>query len=176
LLRIVAGIYKPDSGKITVRGKLAPILHTGTGFNEEFEAEENIITSGIILGMKKSEIKKKVDAIIEFAELEEFRNQKMKYYSDGMRARLACSTSLMINPDILLMDEILATGDIHFREKSYKEFLSFKERNKTILYTTHNVEMATELSDKLILLHHGKLITIGEPKEVLSKYLEITNT
>jgi len=175
LLRIIAGIYKPDSGKVTVRGNLAPILQTGTGFNDEIKAEENIITSGIILGMEKSEIKKKVDKIIEFAELEKFREQKLKYYSSGMKARLACSTALEINPDIILMDEILSTGDIHFREKSYKAFLSFKDKGKTILYTTHNIQMAKDLSEKLLLINKGKLVEFGEPKEVIAKYQEIAN-
>ncbi len=175
LLRILAGIYQPDSGYVTINGKLAPILHTGTGFNDEFTAKDNIITSGIILGMKKSEAIDKVDKIIKFAELRKFANQKIKHYSSGMKARLACSIALEINPDILLMDEILSTGDIKFREKSFKSFLQFKEKGKTILYTTHSLRMVKELAEGVILLHKGRIVTIGEPDLVLSKYKELSN-
>ena len=175
LLRILAGIYKPDSGSVTINGKLAPILHTGTGFNDEFTAKDNIVTSGIILGMKKSEAISKVDKIINFAELQKFANQKIKHYSSGMKARLACSIALEINPDILLMDEILSTGDIKFKEKSFKAFLRFKEKGKTILYTTHSIGMVKKLAEKVILLHNGKIASIGEPDLVLSKYQELSN-
>jgi len=159
LLRILAGIYKPDSGSVTINGKLAPILHTGTGFNDEFTAKDNIITSGIIL----------------FAELQKFANQKIKHYSSGMKARLACSIALEINPDILLMDEILSTGDMKFREKSFKAFLRFKEEGKTILYSTHSIRMVKALAEKVILLHKGKFVMIDEPETVLAKYKELTN-
>jgi len=175
LLRVLAGIYKPDSGSVTINGKLAPILHTGTGFNDEYTAKDNIITSGIILGMKKSEVISKVDKIINFAELQKFANQKIKHYSSGMKARLACSIALEINPDILLMDEILSTGDIKFKEKSFKEFLRFKEKGKTILYTTHSIGMVKKLAEKVILLDKGRIVTIDEPEVALSKYKELSN-
>ena len=173
LLRVLAGIYKPDSGSVTINGKLSQILQTGTGFNDEFVARDNIITYGMLLGMTKPEVEKKIDKIIQFAELEKFVNQKLKHYSSGMRARLACSIALETNPDILLMDEILSTGDIRFREKSYKAFLSFKNNDKTILFTTHSIRMSSELADKVILIDKGKIIMIGNPDEVISKYKEI---
>jgi len=173
LLRVLAGIYKPDSGSVTINGKLSQILQTGTGFNDEFVARDNIITYGMLLGMTKPEVEQKIDKIIEFAELEKFVNQKLKHYSSGMRARLACSIALETNPDILLMDEILSTGDIRFREKSYKAFLSFKNDDKTILFTTHSIRMSSELADKVILIDKGKIVMIGNPDEVISKYKEI---
>ena len=173
LLRVLAGIYKPDSGSVTINGKLSQILQTGTGFNDEFVARDNIITYGMLLGMTKPEVEQKIDKIIQFAELEKFVYQKLKHYSSGMRARLACSIALEINPDILLMDEILATGDIRFREKSYKAFLSFKKSGKTILFTTHSIRMSSELADNVILLDKGKVVMIGKPDEVISKYKEI---
>ncbi len=175
LLRILAGIYKPDSGSVTINGKLAPILHTGTGFNDEFTAKDNIVTSGIVLGMKKEEVLGKVNKIIKFAELQKFTNQQIKHYSSGMKARLACSIALEINPDILLMDEILSTGDIKFKEKSFKAFLRFKEKGKTILYTTHSIGMVKKLAEKVILLDKGRIVTIDEPEVVLSKYKELSN-
>ena len=173
LLRVLAGIYKPDSGSVTINGKLSQILQTGTGFNDEFVARDNIITYGMLLGMTKPEVEQKIDKIIEFAELEKFVNQKLKHYSSGMRARLACSIALETTPDILLMDEILSTGDIRFREKSYKAFLSFKNNDKTILFTTHSIRMSSELADKVILIDKGKIVMIGNPDEVISKYKEI---
>ncbi len=175
LLRILAGIYQPDTGSVKIKGSLMPILHTGTGFNAEFSARENIITSGILLGMKKSNILEKIDGIIKFAELERFKNLRLKHYSSGMKARLACSTALQINPDILLMDEILSAGDIKFREKSFKSFLSFKEKGKSILFTTHSLGMVKELAEKVIILHKGKIVTIDEPDLAISKYKELRN-
>ncbi len=175
LLRILAGIYQPDKGSVKIKGSLMTILHTGTGFNAEFSARENIITAGILLGIKKSSILEKIDGIIKFAELEKFQSLKLKHYSSGMRARLACATALQINPDVLLMDEILSTGDMKFREKSFKEFLSFKEKGKTILYTTHSFRMVNELAEKVIVVHKGKIVTIDEHDKVISRYKELKN-
>ena len=176
LLRIIAGIYKSDSGSVNVKGRLAPLLHIGTGFHNELTASENIIISGLLLGMSKSEIKNRVNDIIEFAELQEFSEMKLKHYSSCMRARLAFSVAIQIDPDVLLVDEILSVGDITFRKKSFNAFLSFKEKGKTILYTTHNLEMLPKLCDRVLLIHCGKLIKIGEPNEVIQKYMEITKT
>jgi len=173
LLRMVGGIYKPDAGSVTVRGEASLILHTGVGFNDEFNAKENIITFGMISGMKKNEIEDKVNSIIKFAGLQKFEKQKLKYYSSGMKARLACSTALEINPDILILDEILAAGDLAFSEKSYNAFLSFKNRGRTILFASHNLKTIQQLSDKVLLLQRGKLIMEGEPSEVIAKYQQI---
>ena len=173
LLRTIAGIYKPDSGKIQVNGRLAPLLHIGTGFHEELNASENIIISGMLMGMSKSEIKNKVDEIIDFSELGKFSNMKLKHYSSGMRARLAFSVGLKVNSDILLVDEILAVGDTAFKEKSFNAFLDFKKNGKTILYATHNLSNLKDLCDRVLLIHYGKLILIGNPSDVLAKYREI---
>jgi len=145
ILRIIAGIYEPDSGKVSYNGKLAPLLHIGLGFSQELAAEDNIVISGMLAGLTKNEIKKRVNKIIEFAELEKFREMKLKHYSSGMRARLAFSTALQIDHDILLVDEILAVGDIAFTKKSYNEFLSFKNKGKTIVYTTHSLDVPPEI-------------------------------
>lgn len=173
LLRLISGIYPPDSGSINVIGQLAPLLQIGIGFNEDLDAEENIIMYGMLLGLTKFEIKAKINKIIEFAELEKFRNMKLKNFSTGMRARLGFSTALEINPDILLVDEVLSVGDAAFREKSFQSFLSFKKNHKTIVYTTHNINMISELSDRVILIDHGKLVKIGKPNEVIPVYQEI---
>ena len=173
LLRIISGIYHPDKGNVKVNGRLAPLLQIGTGFHNELIASENIVLSGMLSGMTKNDIKGKIDDVIEFAELEEFANMKLKYYSSGMRARLAFSTALQINPEILLVDEILSVGDMAFREKSYKAFLSFKESGKTILYSTHNLNILPKLCDRVLLIHNGKMIMIGKSDEVIEKYIEM---
>jgi len=175
LLRTISGIYEPESGSVEVSGKLAPLLQIGTGFHEELVARENILMYGMLLGLKKAEILKKIDKIIEFAELEEFIGMKLKNYSAGMKTRLGFSTALEIEPDILLVDEILAVGDIAFRKKSFDAFLKFKNEKKTILYTTHNINILPKLCDRVVLLDKGKLIMIGDPNETIKKYEEIMN-
>ncbi len=174
LLRIISGIYQPDFGSVKVNGKLAPLLHVGTGFQQELVASENIINYGLLLGMSKSEIAEKIDHIIEFAELEKFSRMKLKHYSSGMRMRLAFSTILQTNPEIILLDEALAVGDKSFREKSYEAFQSFKEKGKTIVYATHSLGKIEEFSDRVILLHQGRIISIGEPSQVLKEYQKLT--
>jgi len=173
LLRTIAGIYKPDFGSIKVKGILAPLLQIGTGFNAELTAHENIMMYCLLLGLKKHEIKHRTRSIIEFAELGRFSEMKLKNYSSGMRARLAFSCALQVNPDILLVDEALAVGDRAFREKSYEEFLSFKKNGKTILYTTHSTEKISELADKVLILNKGKVRFIGNPDEAIQKYNKI---
>ena len=173
LLRIISGVYKPDSGSVKVHGKMAPLLQIGTGFHPELNSQENIMMYGLLLGLKKEEIKSKIPAILEFAELQEFTEMKLKNYSTGMRARLGFSTALQVDPEILLVDEVLAVGDAAFKEKSSKAFLSFKERGKTIVYTTHNIGSVSELSDRVLLLDKGKVVMIGKPDEVVAKYNEI---
>lgn len=178
LLRMISGILQPDSGTIKVTGKISPLLQLGVGFHEELIASENIVMFGMLLGMTKNEIKQKVDKIIEFAGLQQFQLMKLKHYSAGMRVRLAFSTALEIDPDILLVDEVLSVGDEIFRKKSFDAFTSFKKKGKTILYTTHNITIMTRLSDRVLLIHQGKLVMDGEPRTVLEKYKEIiaTNT
>ena len=174
LLRVISGIYQPDSGSVTVNGRLSPLLQLGTGFQEELDAKDNIIMSGMLLGISKKDIQNKVDSIIEFAELEKFAKMKLKHYSSGMRARLAFTTALQINPDILLVDEILSVGDKNFSKKSYEAFLSFKKNQKTIFYATHDLQRLEEFSDRVILINKGKIVMIGKPSEVLEQYNNIT--
>lgn len=175
LLRMIAGIYQPDSGKITIKGKLAPMLQIGTGFNKEFNAKENVIQYGLFLGLTKKEIEEKFSKIIEFSGLEKFKEMKIKHYSTGMRARLAFATALQVNPDILLVDEILSVGDQAFKQKSFEAFLNFKQQKKTIIYASHNIKKMPALCDRVILLDHGKMIAIGKPKDIIEKYQELIN-
>ncbi len=173
LLRIIAGVYLPDKGSVQVNGSLSPLMQLGAGFQNDLNAQENIIMNGMLLGLSKNEIESKVDSVMEYAELEKFSNMQLKHYSSGMRARLAFATAMQINPDILLVDEILSVGDKDFRKKSYESFLSFKKDKKTILHATHNLEKIPELSDRVLLLDKGKNVMIGKPDEVIKKYHEI---
>jgi len=173
LLRLISGVYKPDTGSVVINGHLSPLMQIGAGFQGEFNARENIILNGMLLGLPKSVIEKKVDSIIQYAELEEFYNLRIKHYSTGMRARLAFATAMQINPDILLVDEILSVGDKAFREKSYQTFTSFKKQNKTILIATHNLGTLSSFCDRVLLIHNHKVAMIGLPNEVIKKYNDI---
>lgn len=173
LLRMIAGVYLPDSGFIDVNGKMAPLLQIGAGFHNELTASENITIGGMLFGLSKSEIKGRIEPVFEFAELQEFQDMKLKHYSAGMRARLAFSLAMQMDPDIILVDEVLAVGDISFREKSFNAFLSFKRKKKTILFATHILGVLPNLCDKVLLLDRGKIITIGDPEEAIRKYKEI---
>ncbi len=170
LLRIIAGIYKPDSGSVQVHGRMSPLLQLGLGFQGDLNARDNIIMNGMLNGISKSEIKNKVDSIIHYAEIEKFENLKLKHFSSGMRARLAFASAVQINPDILLIDEVLSVGDKDFQKKSYETFLSFKKNKKTILHVTHNMKRVSEISERVILLSNGKIVMMGNPNEVIEKY------
>lgn len=173
LLRIIAGVYKPSQGSVQVNGTLSPLMQLGAGFQPELNALDNIIINGMLLGFSKKTMQEKVNSIIEFAELEKFFNLKIKHYSSGMRARLAFSIAMQIDPDILLVDEILSVGDKNFQKKSYEAFLTFKKKKKTILFSTHNISNISEFSDRVLLLDSGKIIMIGNSEEVIKKYQEL---
>jgi len=170
LLRTIAGVYKPSQGSIQVNGSLSPLMQLGAGFQPELNAKENIIINGMLLGFSKNSMEEKISDIIEFAELEKFYDLRLKHFSSGMRARLAFSIAMQIDPDILLVDEILSVGDKNFRKKSYESFIDFKKKKKTILYSTHNIGNLSEFSDRVLLLDQGKEIMIGKTDEVLENY------
>lgn len=172
LLRLISGVYSPDKGKISIIGKLGPLLQVGVGTNGEYTVKENIVFNGLLLGLKKKEISKKIPEILKFAELEQYEFVKMKYLSSGMKIRIMFSTAMTIDPDILLIDEIISVGDASFREKSFKKFISFKENKKTIVLVSHNLSMIQKLCDEVYALDKGKIIASGDPKSVIQKYLE----
>jgi len=172
LLRLIANIFKPDSGTIKTKGTIVPLLELGTGFQGELTAKDNIIQYGIILGFTRKEITSKVDQILKFAELEKFGDTRTRNFSSGMIARLAFSTAIQVDPDILLVDEVLAVGDLSFQQKSYKEFLSLK-KDKTIVYVSHDVNTVKQLCDRVLLLEKGKLLSLGDPEKVTNDYLTI---
>src|SRR6185437_5672149 len=170
LLRLLAGIMRPNSGKIETRGKIVPLIALGTGFSPELTARDNIILNGMILGFTKKDIIGKIDAIIGFAELEKFVDIKLKNFSTGMHARLAFSIAMQVDPDILIVDEALSVGDVPFQEKSFNAFMAFKKRGKTIVFVTHNLIQIQRLCDSAIFLHQGKIQKSGSSTEVLNEF------
>ncbi len=170
LLRLVAGVLKPDQGNITTKGAIGPLLQIGLGGNEEFTVKENIITYGMLLGFSKNLMKSKVSEILKYAELEEYINVKMKYLSSGMKVRIMFSTALLMDPDILLVDEVIAVGDASFRKKSFDSFLSFKNKGSTILFVSHNLQQVKQLCDHVYFLDKGKIIEHGDPEKIVTIY------
>lgn len=174
LLRIIAGIYKPDLGKVITDGTLIPFLSLGSGFQPELTAKANIILYGVLLGIPRKKITEKVNDVIKFAELEKFADTKLKNFSAGMYARLAFSTAIQVDPDIMLMDEILSVGDLSFQKKSFDTFLSFKKCGKSIILVTHSMEPVIQYCDRAILIDDGKIQSMGKPEDVVAEYQKIS--
>ncbi|TAK20584.1 MAG: ABC transporter ATP-binding protein [Nitrosarchaeum sp.] len=172
LLKIIANILIPDSGQVSITGKVIPLLEIGTGFNGELTARDNVILYGLLLGFSKKEILNKLEKIIKFAELENFVDTKLKNFSTGMYARLAFSTAIEVNPDILLIDEVLSVGDESFQHKSFKKFLEFKSKGKTLIFVSHNLEQVKKLCDNVLWLKNGHVESYGEPEKVIKDYLD----
>jgi len=175
LLKIIAKIFQPNSGTVIANGKITPLFELGTGFNGELTARDNIILYGTILGFHKNEIIKKIEKITKFAELEKFIDTKLKNFSAGMGARLAFATAMEIDPDILLVDEILSVGDISFQKKSFDAFLEFRKKRKTIVLVSHNIEQIKKFCDKALWLDKGSIMSYGEPKDVVEKFQQFAN-
>ena len=172
LLRLLSQIYKPDSGSIKINGSLIPLLGLGAGFQLEMTAIDNVILYGRLLGFSKNEIKSKLKDIMKFAELEKFADIKLKNFSSGMYARLAFATAIQVDPEIILVDEVLSVGDINFKKKSHEAFLSFKERSKSIILVSHDLNVIKENCDRVMFLNDGKIVSIGNPNEVIDTYTE----
>ena len=170
LLKIIANIYTPDSGVVNTNGRITPFLELGTGFNGELTARDNTIIYGVILGLTKKDIEKKIEHIARFAELEKFLDTKLKNFSSGMNARLAFSTAIQVDPDIMLVDEVLSVGDLPFQEKSFNAFMDFKKRGKTIVFVSHSLENITRLCDKALWIHEGIIKAYGDPNTVAEQY------
>lgn len=160
MLGLIAGVMKPDKGKIITQGRIAPLLELGAGFHPELTGTENIILNAIILGMTKKEAENKIDAIIDFSELHDFIDQPIRTYSSGMLARLGFSVAVHIEPEILLIDEILAVGDANFQKKCINKMLEFKGRGVTIILVSHSVSQVKEVCDRIASMDKGKIVKI----------------
>jgi len=171
LLKVLAGIYQADKGSVKVNGMISPFLELGIGFNPELSGRDNVYLNATVLGMTQKQIDEKFESIIAFSELERFIDQKLKNYSSGMQVRLAFSVSIHANRDILLMDEVLAVGDMNFQQKCLNEFNRYRNLGKTIILVTHDMKSVMEYCDRALLLQNGKVIRIGNPQAVSNEYL-----
>lgn len=172
LLKIMAGIYEPTSGNVTINGSMVPFLELGVGFNFELTGRENVYLNGIILGMKKSMLKEKYKEIVEFAELEKFMDVPMKNFSSGMQVRLAFSIAIMADADIYILDEVLAVGDVAFQEKCFNVFREYKKDGKTVVLVTHSPESVRQFCDRAVFLKDGVLHRYDTVDEVIKAYID----
>ena len=173
LLKIITGVTIPTSGKIKINGKISSLLELGTAFNPELTGEENIYQNGQVMGLTKKEIEDKKQEIIDFADIGDHLYQPVKTYSSGMFARLAFACAINVNPDILIVDEVLSVGDMAFQLKCFKKFEEFKKQGKTILFVTHNVSDILKNCTKTIIMQNGKKIFDGDVKEGVELYKKI---
>lgn len=173
LLKVIAGVYKPTEGCVTRKGKLAPLLELGAGFEKEYTARENIYLYGAELGYTKKFIDEKFDEIVAFAELEEFLDVPIKNFSSGMRSRLGFAMCTAVNPDILILDEVLSVGDARFRKKSEKKIMDMFDQGVTVLFVSHSLAQVQRICNKAMILDHGKMIAFGGIDEVSEQYESI---
>lgn len=172
LLKILAGIYLPDKGgEVSISGRLAPFLELGAGFHHELSARENVYLNGTLLGLTKEYLDSHFEQIIAFAELEEFTEQKLKYFSSGMQVRLAFSVAMHSDSEIYLLDEVLAVGDASFQEKCFREFEKLKAAGKTIVLVTHDLGAVEKFATRVIYIRDGEIAGDGEAKKVVGEYL-----
>ncbi|MCX7965058.1 MAG: ABC transporter ATP-binding protein [Syntrophorhabdaceae bacterium] len=170
ILGLIAGVIKPSKGKIMVNGGVSPLLELGAGFHPDLTGRENIILKGILLGLTRSEILNKIKKIIDFSELEEFIEQPIRTYSSGMLARLGFSIVANIDPEILLIDEILAVGDKNFQDKCLKRMLDFKEQKVTIVFVSHSMDYIDMLCNRVMWLDDHSIKNIGKPELIIKQY------
>ena len=173
LLKILAGIYYPEKGEVTVNGSLVPFIELGVGFNPELTGRENVYMNGALLGFSNDEMDTMYDDIWEFAELKDFQDQKLKNYSSGMQVRLAFSIAIRAQGDILLLDEVLAVGDAAFQKKCSDYFYNLKDHQQTVILVTHSMENVRKFCDRAILIEAGKIIQEGNPKKVADAYTKL---
>lgn len=170
LLKVVSGVMKPTSGKVTVQGVISPMIELGAGFDGNLTARENIYLNGAILGYSKKFLDSKFEEIVEFSELKDFLDVPVKNFSSGMTAKLAFSIATVVNPEILIVDEILSVGDIKFQEKSKHKMMEMIKGGTTVLYVSHSLQSIKDLCTKVVWLEHGKVIKIGDTKEICDEY------
>jgi ABC-2 type transport system ATP-binding protein len=173
LLKIMASIYRADAGTIRMAGRLAPFIELGVGFNQELTARENVVLNGVMMGLSRREAARRLDAVLEFAELEEFVELKLKNYSSGMLVRLAFSVMVQSDADIMLIDEVLAVGDAAFAQKCMDVFREKRKAGKTIVLVTHDMATVQSLCHRAMLVHDGELRYIGDPEETALRYYRL---
>jgi ABC-type polysaccharide/polyol phosphate transport system ATPase subunit len=170
-LKVVAGITKPTTGTVSVQGRISALIELGAGFHPEISGRENVFINGIMLGLTKREITRRFDEIVEFAELEDFIDAPVKTYSSGMYMRLGFAVAIHVDPDVLLIDEVLAVGDEAFTHKCLDKFAEFRRRNKTVLLVTHSLNLVERFCDEALWLNEGRARAMGDPRRVVSAYI-----
>lgn len=170
LLKIITGVLNPSSGTVEVNGKISALLELGAGFNMEYTGIENIFINGRMTGFSKNEVEKKLQSILDFADIGDFVYQPVKTYSSGMFVRLAFAVAINIEPDILIVDEALAVGDVFFQAKCFKKFEEFKNQGKTILFVSHALGTIQKYCDRVVLLNKGRKMAEGTPKKIIDLY------
>jgi ABC-type polysaccharide/polyol phosphate transport system ATPase subunit len=173
LLKCLAGIYRTDEGQIWCNGRMSTFIELGVGFNPDLAAYDNVALNGIMLGLSPREARARYERVIEFAELEEFQDLKLKNYSSGMHVRLAFSVAIQVDADVLLIDEVLAVGDAAFQQKCFDVFNRMRSEGRTIIFVTHDMGAVTRFCHRAMLLERGEMVAIGDPRDVADRYLEI---
>jgi ABC-type polysaccharide/polyol phosphate transport system ATPase subunit len=173
LLYLIANIMEPTQGRVAVQGRMAMLLDLAAGFHREFTGRQNVLLNGSLMGFSLKEMKQRLPMIAEFAEIGAFLDQPVKTYSAGMFLRLAFSTAIHVDPDILIIDEILAVGDAKFQYKCYQKIQAFQKQGKTIIFVTHDTNMILRHCNRALLLHQGELIEHGKPADVVNRYLSV---
>jgi ABC-type polysaccharide/polyol phosphate transport system ATPase subunit len=169
-LKLVAGITKPTSGTVRVRGRISALIELGAGFHPEISGRENVFINGIMLGLTKQEIQARFDEIVDFAELREFIDAPVKTYSSGMYMRLGFAVAIHVDPDVLLVDEVLAVGDEVFQRKCLDRVRQFQREGRTIVFVTHAVDLVRQICDEAVMLDHGRIHASGNPEEVVRQF------
>ena len=170
LLKVLAGIYSPDEGKIVTRGRIATLLELGVGFHPDLTGEENVYLNGAMLGFDHAEMRERMEEIVSFSEIGNFIYSPIRTYSSGMLMRLGFSIATCVNPDILLVDEILAVGDEAFQQKCFGRMAGFKASGKTIIIVSHSMDLVEKFCDRVILLQGGRTVADGDPFRVIDRY------
>jgi len=170
LLKMIAGIYRPTKGQVHVEGKLAPLIELGAGFHHELTGRENILLNGLLMGYSRQEMIEKEQRIMDFAEIGDFIDAPIKQYSSGMHTRLAFAVATEVDPDILILDEVLAVGDMAFQKKCFERISNFRRAGKTILFVSHAMPQVVENCARVILMERGSIFADGNPAEVAALY------
>jgi ABC-type polysaccharide/polyol phosphate transport system ATPase subunit len=170
LLKLIAGIYRPDAGRVHVRGKLSPFIELGVGFNPELNGRDNVILNGTLLGLSRRQLAARFDSIFAFAELERFTDQKLKNYSSGMQLRLAFSIAIQVQFDVLLLDEVLAVGDLDFQRKCFAALEDLRAKGKTLVFVSHDLDSVSSFCDRALLIEFGAVRDLGPAADVVAGY------
>ena len=172
LLRLLAGISRPTRGQVRTSGRVASLINLGAGFHPELTGRENVFLNGVILGLTRREVKQRFDAIVDFADLGDYLDTPLKRYSSGMFARLGFAVAAFVEPDVLLVDEVLSVGDVAFQDRSIRKMLSFRDDGRAILFVSHNLSAVEMMCQRVVWLDHGEIRLQGKTADVVRAYLE----